>query len=1611
MEKSHLNGTAARPKKPAEPLRTKLMFAASAGIIALVVPGGLYGTRASAQSLLPECSDDPTLAPGINNGNFEADDGETIECDADPGPIGAISTSAEDLTINVTENTQVIGTGGRIFAIEMHGDGDKTLNLRANSLVQNNTDTSAVNIESDDGKISIENLGTLQAYQAPDSAGGETLVAVEAAVIGGSGELKIDSSNGVIRGRTYAYQGGSGNTYLDIGEASSQSSDATIEIYAGDTAGQVYVTTTGTVTNTPSSDLASGAPSFVGDAIKVENNGSGVTGIDTRQAVTGSANGIVVDHSSAGNISMVTQAVTGQNGVGIYVNNTSKTNSSTYVTTYRAVTGSTDGIVLNQTGNPGSIRAGALTLNSSRLVTGSAGDGVRATNSIRNGSTYLTLRGGANGGENGVLANNQAGTKNLLMTTSGSVSGTNLRGIDATNDGTGYTKIILAGAVTGGTDGVVVEHLGAEDLTLTTQAVTGNNGHGIEALNNSTTGAHTHITTNGVVTGTGGASGTGRGIQARGGVSAGDINVTTNARVEGIFGLYTTNGSMGDSANGVFPGNINLNVNDEIYGSSTGVFSRHDGTGDSTLTIGNNGNIAGFRTGVAMGGGANILVQGTTDTNDTSGAISGGVVGMGIVGNNSSITVQDLTSVAGGTANGLNALSRGGAITITNIDRLSSQGTVTGDKTANFALNADSRTDWDDNASAGGDVSIQDISIGEFTDVNGDTVRSSAGILAYSGTGTLNIGAADPDAGSGIGDITTEGLGIYGNSHGSRVDVHIDGTVTTGATGLLLRNHGTGTMTIETEAVSSANATAIDAVNDGGLVGNLMVTTNGMITAGTNGINATTSYGNITINAVGGVTAAGTGIKTNSLGDDTIYVNDVSAGTGAALDIVADTSNVTVNGAVSSNGFHAIQIDTYSGATVTITETGSVAANGPNAAINFVERYSPVVNDVLTLEGAVLADVLMGTGDDTLNFGGTIGSDTEDATIYGGDGTDTVNFTDANTLALAQTLTNSGAAGDDIYEFEVFNFDGDNFILAGDHVGLQEANFNTGTTILEEGASLEAGSGVIAMDAILNARNNSEFIGNLINNGTLNIGSSPGRFDITGNFEQSATGTLPIEFEGEDFDQLFVSGTAILGGTLSVSVLNNLLPTEMREYTIIDAQDGITGAFSNIVDTIPDLDFAETYTGSAVNLTFVSTVPVSPPSPPPPPADTGDDPDTGTDDDPDTGTDDDTDTGTGGDDPDTGTGDDPDTGTGDDPDPDPDPDTTADPDPDTNTDPDPDQTDPDEPDLSTDTPVEPLLSPKEIVPSGLMSGMAASDLFASSLIQRRSDYMAPGEWSFWSAGMGGQYDVGNKDGLSGWDGGTSGFMFGLEHLIDQQGVPILLGFSTGWSKSDLDSGPSHGEVDSVHIGFFANAEFNAFFFGAAASHAWQDYDFQRVFVMDSGPVIAVSETEGKASTFKSEAYYDLLWTRNADPSAPGFGFGPIFTADYSTGTFNRFKESGAGILNLTYEGESAGQAVLGAGASGSYSAALFGTTLVDTGFRILWENVSGDKAINSHASLIVPGALFSPSSVTLDENRVAAGADAKVYFSDSVFAHIRYDTTRSDNFTEHEGWAGITFRF
>src|SRR5207244_2865427 len=71
------------------------------------------------------------------------------------------------------------------------------------------------------------------------------------------------------------------------------------------------------------------------------------------------------------------------------------------------------------------------------------------------------------------------------------------------------------------------------------------------------------------------------------------------------------------------------------------------------------------------------------------------------------------------------------------------------------------------------------------------------------------------------------------------------------------------------------------------------------------------------------------------------------------------------------------------------------------------------------------------------------------------------------------------------------------------------------------------------------------FTGDLTSGGNVSPGSSPGVINIAGNYAQSSTGTLTIELAGlgaGQFDQLNVSGTTMLDGTLNVSLLSYAPP-------------------------------------------------------------------------------------------------------------------------------------------------------------------------------------------------------------------------------------------------------------------------------------------------------------------------------------------------------------------------------------------------------------------------------------------------------------------------------------
>lgn len=116
-------------------------------------------------------------------------------------------------------------------------------------------------------------------------------------------------------------------------------------------------------------------------------------------------------------------------------------------------------------------------------------------------------------------------------------------------------------------------------------------------------------------------------------------------------------------------------------------------------------------------------------------------------------------------------------------------------------------------------------------------------------------------------------------------------------------------------------------------------------------------------------------------------------------------------------------------------------------------------------------------------------------------------------------------------------------------VGALYFNGGIGTTTVAAGAFL-GGTGTIS--------------GNLGNNGTVSPGYSPGRIAVTGNFTQSSTGVLVIQLaSGTSFDQLAMTGTAALAGSLRVDVLDGYNPIG-QSFTFLTATGGVSGTFSGV---------------------------------------------------------------------------------------------------------------------------------------------------------------------------------------------------------------------------------------------------------------------------------------------------------------------------------------------------------------------------------------------------------------------------------------------------------------
>ena len=435
-------------------------------------------------------------------------------------------------------------------------------------------------------------------------------------------------------------------------------------------------------------------------------------------------------------------------------------------------------------------------------------------------------------------------------------------------------------------------------------------------------------------------------------------------------------------------------------------------------------------------------------------------------------------------------------------------------------------------------------------------VESGAILEKAAGTGTLinfsasaanytvtNDGTLTGDilGGSGQEIITNTGTitgHVQTNGGDDLISLGTDSSITgtldggTGADTLTLLGTGAGPGTID-HTVS--NIEFLDLQGDWTLDENIGFT------------DATLSSGTLTLDTDRTLTLQNS-LDAPALGTDTTVIVESgailekAAGTGTLINFSASAANYTVtnDGTLTGDilGGSGQEIITNTG-----TITGDVQTNGGN--------------DDITNAGSITGSLLAGTGDDTisLNTGSSI-----TGTLNGGSGTDSLTLLGTGTLDSSVTgIETLDSQGDWTVNTAAAFANG--ATLSSGTLSLQ--NTLTANTVIGSGATL---MGIGTID------------GNLTNNGILSPGNSIGTITITGDYVQNPGTTLEIEVSPTNgvSDQLLISGTAQLGGTLSIIPLGDI--PSSNEYTFLTAAGGITGTFDDILNTSAfdfELDFSD----------------------------------------------------------------------------------------------------------------------------------------------------------------------------------------------------------------------------------------------------------------------------------------------------------------------------------------------------------------------------------------------------------------------------------------------------
>jgi hypothetical protein len=102
---------------------------------------------------------------------------------------------------------------------------------------------------------------------------------------------------------------------------------------------------------------------------------------------------------------------------------------------------------------------------------------------------------------------------------------------------------------------------------------------------------------------------------------------------------------------------------------------------------------------------------------------------------------------------------------------------------------------------------------------------------------------------------------------------------------------------------------------------------------------------------------------------------------------------------------------------------------------------------------------------------------------------------------------------------------------------------------------------IVAVGAQGTLSGTGEIIGNVLNEGVVSPGNSPGTLDVSGNFAQNSGGILKMEIAStSSFDKLLIGGALMAGGTLDIDLLS-FMPSAGDSFDLFDFASSL-GSFT-----------------------------------------------------------------------------------------------------------------------------------------------------------------------------------------------------------------------------------------------------------------------------------------------------------------------------------------------------------------------------------------------------------------------------------------------------------------